>query len=189
MKYIPITYADLRLSALLVKRDAFDLARALEPLAGTGVARYVFGFGVLGMALSTIIILMLISGFTFCEMFGRPPTGAFHRFGCLAAGIGVLGPFFWKEAAFWLAVPTSVFGMVLLPVAYWTFILMMNSKSLMGAHRPEGRSRWCWNTLMIIAAGIVTPASLYSAWSKAGWYGIGGIAAFVALAVVFRRKN
>lgn len=186
---VPVTDGDRRLSALLVKRDAFDLAKALEPLAGTGVARYVFGIGVLGMALSTIIILMLISGFTFCEMFDRPATGGFHRMGCLAAGIGVLGPFVWADAAFWLAVPTSVFGMVLLPVAYWAFIFMMNSRSLMGDGRPEGASRARWNTLMIIAAGIVTPASLYSAYTKAGWWGLGGIAAFVAAAVVFRRRG
>ena len=181
----PVADADRSLAAMLVKRDAFDLAGALEPLTGKGVARVVFGVGVLGMALSTIIILMLISGFTFCEIFNRPATGTFHRMGCLAAGVGVLGPFVWKgDAAFWLAVPTSVFGMVLLPVAYWTFILMMNNRSLLGDEMPRGRARVASNVAMLLAAVIVTPASLYIAYAKAGYFGLGGIAAFVALAVI-----
>ena len=181
----PVVDAERSLAAMLVKRDAFDLAGALEPLTGKGVARVVFGVGVLGMALSTIIILMLISGFTFCEIFNRPATGTFHRMGCLAAGVGVLGPFVWKgDAAFWLAVPTSVFGMVLLPVAYWTFILMMNNRSLLGDEMPRGRARVASNVAMLLAAVIVTPASLYIAYAKAGYFGLGGIAAFVALAVI-----
>ncbi|MAG57406.1 MAG: hypothetical protein CMJ83_14030 [Planctomycetes bacterium] len=181
--------SDRALAAMLVKRDAFDLAAALKPLAGDTFARWIFGIGVIAMALSTIIILMLISGFTFCEIMDKPPTGWPHRLGCLAAGVGVLGPFVWSDVAFWLAVPTSVFGMVLLPVAYWTFILMMNSDALLGKHRPQGASRVRWNVLMFTAAIVVTPASLYGAWSKAGWWGIGGITAFVLLAAVFHRRR
>ena len=70
--------------------------------------------------------------------------------------------------------------MVLLPIAYWTFFLMMNRRSLMGADRPEGGARLRWNTLMLLAAGIATYASLFSAWKKAGWYGLGALAAFLA---------
>ena len=42
---------------------------------------------VLGMAVSTIIILMLINGFAFCEAFGVEPKGAMHRFGAFIAGL------------------------------------------------------------------------------------------------------
>ena len=180
-----LTTADRELAATLQKRDAFALADALEPLTGSAIAQTVFGIGVLGMAISTVIILMLISGFAFCEMFGKEPRGRAHRMGALVAGLGVLGPFVWTgQAKFWLAVPTSVFGMVLLPIAYWTFFLMMNSRSLMGAERPEGGARLRWNTLMLLAAGIATYASLFSAWKKAGWYGLGALAAFLVLALV-----
>ena len=66
---------------------------------------------------------MLISGFVICEMLGLPPTGWPFRAGTMVAGvIGALGPFFWSGAAFYLAVPTSVFGFVLLPFAYITFV-------------------------------------------------------------------
>jgi len=177
--------ADKNMAAMLVKRDAFNLARALEPLIGSTFAKYVFGFGVLGMALSTITILMLISGFTFCEILGLPPEGLPHRLGCLAPAIGVLGPFVWKgKAAFWLAVPTSVFGMVLLPIAYGTFFLMMNNRSILGANIPKGGKRLLWNVLMLIALSLSAFGAGWSIWSKAGWYGVAGAGAFLGLAVI-----
>ncbi len=40
--------ADKRMAAMLVKRDAFNLANSLEPLIGRNFANYVFGFGVSG---------------------------------------------------------------------------------------------------------------------------------------------
>jgi len=178
----PITDGDRELAAMLVKRDAFDLSKSLEPLfAGTAVqediqavtprgkpiGNYLFGIGVLGMAISTIIILMLINGFVFCEMLNLPSTGTAHRVGCLMAGLtGALGPFFWKEAGFWLAVPTSVFGMILLPIAYITFFCMLNSKSLLGERRPAGRKRVQWNVFMGIAVALASFGSGWSLWSK-----------------------
>lgn len=175
---------DRRMAAMLVKRDAKHLARALAPLTGDFVANIVFGFGVLAMALSTITILMLISGFTFCEVFGFPQTGIYHRIGCLLPAIGVLGPFVWTgKVAFWLAVPTSVFGMALLPIAYLTFFLLMNNKAVLGDDLPKGGSRVIWNSLMGIACGLVTVCSGWVVWAKAGYYGVGGVVALVVLAL------
>lgn len=182
---------DRALAAMLVKRDAFDLAKALQPFTGDLFANFLFGLGVLGMALSTITLLMLISGFVICEMRGVAPTGRTHRLGTLAATTGALGPFVWTQAAFYLAVPTSVFGMALLPIAYWTFFLMMNSRRLLGSDLPTGRAKLVWNALMLPAAGLATAASLWSIWSKAGWTGVGALFAFLALATVvhFRRRD
>ena len=56
-----LTTADRELAATLQKRDAFALADALEPLTGSAIAQTVFGIGVLGMAISTVIILMLMA--------------------------------------------------------------------------------------------------------------------------------
>ncbi|MGA0868135.1 MAG: divalent metal cation transporter [Planctomycetota bacterium] len=176
--------ADRTLAAMLVKRDAFDLAKALAPFTGDFFANILFGIGVLGMALSTITLLMLISGFVICEMLGLPSGGRAHRLGTLAATTGALGPFVWSKAAFYLAVPTSVFGMALLPIAYWTFFLMMNSKALLGADMPRGRNRVVWNTLMLIAAGLATGASLYSIQAKTGTTGMALLGAFLALAAI-----
>ncbi|QDU38159.1 Natural resistance-associated macrophage protein [Maioricimonas rarisocia] len=180
--------ADREMAAMLVKRDAFNLADSLKPIAGDAVAQYVFGVGVLGMAISTIIILMLINGFVVCEIFGLPPKGTPHRVGAfLAAFTGAMGPFFWSEAAVWLAVPTSMFGMVLLPIAYFAFFFLMNSRSLLGQHMPTGLARLRWNLLMLLAAGLATFGSLWSIWSSPYPYaGLGVMGAFIVLALVVR---
>ena len=147
---------DKQLAAMLVSRDAFQLAGSLEKLTGNkAVTQTVFGIGVLGMAVSTIIILMLINGFTVTEMLGAEIGGMKHRIGSILPGItGALGfLFLWGDgdARFWLAVPTSVFGMVLLPIAYITFFLMINSKSLMGDALPQGNKRIALNIAMLVA--------------------------------------
>ncbi|MBT4868413.1 MAG: hypothetical protein HON53_25165, partial [Planctomycetaceae bacterium] len=179
--------ADRELAAMLVKRDAFNLAGALEPLTGKGVAQYIFGIGVLGMAISTIIILMLINGFVICEMLGLKSEGMPHRLGCfLAAVVGAIGSFFWTgDAKLWLAVPTSMFGFMLLPIAYFTFFFMMNSKSLMGENLPQGGKRIVWNVLMGVAAGMAALGS-YSSISASPFktYGMYGMGSFILLALI-----
>jgi Mn2+/Fe2+ NRAMP family transporter len=175
--------ADRNMAAMLADRDALLLANALEPLTGSAVANYVFGFGVLAMAMSTITILMLISGFTFCEVFGFPQGGFAHRVGTLLPAVGALGPFIWSQSAAYLAVPTSVFGMALLPIAYFTFFILMNSKNALGEHRPEGRSRMTWNILMTASCALSTIGAGWAIWDKARWVGVGAVVAFVGLAL------
>lgn len=182
--------AERRLAATLVKRDAFDLARSLSALSGDVVANIIFGIGVLGMTLSTISLLMLVSGFIVCELLGLPATGWPYRLGALAAATGALGPFVWSKAAFYLVIPTSVFGLVLLPIAYITFFLMMNQKSLLGEDMPRGGRRLLWNSLMGLATGVAMLASVWMIWIKAGIWGLAGIAAFLGAAAIahFLRK-
>lgn len=181
--------ADRRMAATLVKRDAFNLAETLTPLTGPRIANVVFGLGVFGMGLSTIVILMLISGFVITEAFGFAPGGRAHKWGSLIPVLGALGPFVWSgKVAFWLAVPTSVFGMALLPIAYFTFLWMMNSRRVLGGEIPRGGSRWIWNVLMAVAVAVIAVASLWTIWSKAGWYGIGGLTAFLVAIFLTRRK-
>jgi Mn2+/Fe2+ NRAMP family transporter len=176
--------ADKQMAAGLVRRDAFALAGSLEGLTGRTFSHYVFGIGVLGMALSTIIILMLISGFTVCEMFGLPHQGWAHRLGCLLPALGVLGPFFWGQAQFWLAVPTSVFGMTLLPIAYLTFFLMMNNRNLMGPELLQGGKRTAANCAMLLALGLAAFGSAWSIWDKVKWTGVIIVLVFIALALI-----
>lgn len=180
----PLSPDELALAAQMVRKDAFDLARSLQPLTGRFFANIIFGVGVLGMTLSTITLLMLICGFVVCEMIGIPSKGWPHRIGTLAATVGALGPFVWKGASFYLVVPTSVFGMILLPVAYWTFFLLMNQRSLLGREMPTGGRRLAWNTLMILAAGTATIAALWSVWDKARLRGLAALAGFLLLVLV-----
>ena len=106
------------------------------------------------------------------------------KVGTLMVCIGALGPFFWGKAAAYLAVPTSVFGMVLLPIAYFAFFLLMNQKSFLGENAPMGIKRLVWNFLMILAAGAATFGCVWSLWSKLQWKGIGLLLSFIVLCIV-----
>ncbi len=158
---------DKKLAAMLVKRDAFNLAASLESLLENKTfSHYIFGIGVVGMALSTIIILMTINGHAICEVLGKPHKGPVFLGGAYIAGIGVLGPFVWSDAAFWLAVPTSILGFTLIPVAYLSFFLLLNSKNVLGRERPSGMGRIIWNTGLILSLAIMGTAAFYVAWNK-----------------------
>ncbi|MCB1204955.1 MAG: divalent metal cation transporter [Verrucomicrobiae bacterium] len=156
--------SDRKVAAMLVSRKDSDLAKSLSALAGEGVGRIVFGVGVLGMALSTIIILMLINGFCLCEAFNRAGDRKLHFLGSLVPGlIGVCFPLIWNDQSrAKLAVPTSVIGASLLPIAYFTFLLLMNSPRLLGEAMPRGGKRFVLNALMIFATSVATFGSVWA---------------------------
>ena len=186
-----LPWADKRMAAILVKRDASNLADTLTPLTGPVIAQYVFGLGVIGMTMSAATMLMTINGLCFCELLGRPPRGWTQKIGSLMVSVGALGPFFWTEAAPYLAIPTSVFAMVLLPIAYFAFFLLMNQKSFLGENMPIGVKRILWNVLMALAAGAASFGCVWSLWSKLQWKGIGLLVGFIVLCIVVhfvRRK-
>ncbi len=182
--------ADRKLAAMLAGRDNFALATTLEPLVGKGIAQTLFGIGVLGMALSTIIILMLINGFAFCELINVPAEGNMHRLGSLIPAVGVVGPFVWGQAAPALATPTSVIGGAMLPIAYFSFLLLMNSPRALGSSMPSGGKRVFWNVLMITATAVATFGSVWGLRDKSmngfpiGNVALGVLAVMLVLGVV-----
>ncbi len=186
-----LPWADKRMSAMLVKRDNLNLAAALEPLTGDFLAQFVFGLGVLGMGISAATMLMTINGLCLCELLNRPLKGWTQRIGSLIVVPAALSAIFWKQPAPWLAMPTSVFCIILLPIAYLAFFLLMNQKAMLGDHMPQGGKRVLWNILMVIATGIATLVSIWSLWSRLRWWGFVVIAAFVGLILLvhFIRKE
>ena len=164
----PIEHAERLIAAALVKRDTQDLAGSLQTLfadagdSGAGFfANIVFGVGVAAMTLSTISMIMLISGLVVCEIAGVPPKGWLFRLGCMISATGCLWPLVWSgKAKAYLTIPAGVVGAMLLPIAYITFLLLMNRKSLMGDAMPRGWSRVIWNVLMSIAAAAATGAGI-----------------------------
>jgi hypothetical protein len=166
-QFLVVPESDKQLAAMLVKRDAFNLAASLESLMENKTfSHYIFGIGVVGMALSTIIILMTINGHAICEVLGKPHKGPVFLAGAYVAGIGVLGPFVWSDAAFWLAVPTSILGFTLIPVAYLSFFLLINSKKVLGRERPSGFGRVIWNVGLLLSLSVMGSAAFYVAWNK-----------------------
>ncbi len=188
--------ADKRMAAMLVKRDAFNLADSLAPLLGAGWAKYIFGLGVVAMTLNAATMLMLINGLCVCEIFGKPAKGPLQIVGSLIPAVGVLGAFFWNDAKMWLAVPTSVFCAVLLPVAYIAFFLLMNQKKFMKDDMPTGLARVIWNVLMSASVLLTAALSFWCLWDKGGligdkWLGVGrnagsfmGLAVFVGFGIL-----
>lgn len=187
--------ADRKLGAMLAERGNIQLATTLTPLTGPGIAQKVFGFGVAGMALSTIIVLMLMNGFALTELLGKPSNRTVHLIGCAISGLGgFAGAFIWgnPDARAALAVPTSVIGGSMIPIAYFTFLLLMNSRKLLGEDMPTGSRRIMWNILMIIATTVASCGSVWVLSNKGlpGTIGIGIlIALFIVGTVSFIKKN
>ena len=55
----------------------------------------------------------------------------------------------------------------MIPIAYYTFFLMMNSRRILGDSMPTGIRRLVGNILMLTATGIATFASVWVLWGKA----------------------
>lgn len=186
------TAAEQRMAATLVRRDTFDLANSLEKLFASGgattgrlISNVVFGVGVVAMTLSSISLMMLISGFVVCEVLDRPATGWVFRIGCLISAVGVFWPLLWDgDARAWLTVIAGVYGAMLLPIAYVTFYVMMNQASMLGDERPSGAKRWLWNLLMGVAVIAASAAGVSAVMKKAGYTGLGFVIAYVGLVLV-----
>jgi Mn2+/Fe2+ NRAMP family transporter len=61
---------DKQLSTMLAKRNANDLAIALEPFLGRW-AQLIFGIGILAMALSTMVVHMMMNGYAVSEALNK----------------------------------------------------------------------------------------------------------------------
>jgi len=183
--------ADKRMAAMLVKRDNINLADTLAPLTGRVVSQYLFGLGVMGLGLSAATVLMTINGLCLCELLGRPQKGWTHRIGALLVSVGALGAIFWDQPAPWLAMPTSAFCAILLPIAYFAFLILMNQRSALGDSMPRGGRRIVWNVLLGLATGLATFISMWTLWARLKTWSIVIIAAFVGLVLVvhFARKR
>jgi hypothetical protein len=136
---------------------------------------------------------MLISGFVVCEVFGFAQGGPAYRWACLLPAVGALGPFVWSgRTQFWIAVPTAIFGMMLLPIAYFTFLLMLNSERVLGSDRPTGMRRTLWNALAGVSTVAASAAAGAMIWKNGRWYGVAAVAAFAALvafAEILKRRR
>jgi len=194
---LKVGQAETRLAAMLVPRSTGNFANSLSALSGEGsISQFIFGLGVLAMALSTISILCLISGFVFCEALGAPHGGTIHKAGILTGLFGVFWPVFWDGGSkAYLAVVTSTFGYVLFPIACLAFFLMMNSSRLLKDDLPRGKSRLIWNLLLGTSLLITGLAAGHTATTKTlpngfpiGTVGLGVFLALVAWAHL-RMKN
>lgn len=161
-----VSLDDKRLSTMLAKRSANDLATSLEPFLGKW-SQIIFGIGVLAMGLSTIIVHMMMNGYAISEGLGFYNNRKVFLYGAMIpAFLGIFSPVIWQGTVKTaLVVPASVIATILLPIAYLTFLLMMNSKKVLGDHMPQ--RRYLINILMIISIGVASFASIWGLLGKA----------------------
>ena len=156
------------MAAMLVRRDAPQLAASLEPLTGPTISRYIFGIGILGMGISAATMLMIINSLCFCELLDRPARGWPQFVGGAMTSISLFVMLAWDGALMAVATPTSVFCMTLLPLAYLSFFLLMNQKTVLKDAMPTGGKRVLWNVLMLVAVFCAFFGSLWGISSKVG---------------------
>ncbi|MFI3290473.1 MAG: divalent metal cation transporter [Opitutales bacterium] len=181
------------MAAMLVKRDASNLSVTLEPLLGKEVARYVFGFGVVGMAVNAMLMNMLICGLCFSVIIGKFGIPKWQLIGSLLVGFSALTSLFVaSEAKMWLIINAGVMAMIFLPIAYGAFLAIMNTKSIMGESMPKGKARLAWNVLMTISLIASIGASAWVLHTKAGVAGpvlLGVFALIVIIDAKFKIVN
>ena len=136
-------------------RGAEMIAAGVGPFFG----RIIFGFGILGMVLSTITLHMLVCGFAACEVFGLEPSGWRYRLACLFPAPGFLGVVLWQYMGGWIAIRASAIAGILTPIAYVAFFIMNNRRKYLGKDTPTGAKALIWNVAMIVSI-VVTIASI-----------------------------
>ncbi len=188
-----LSQAERQIMPILVKPDAGQLAATLIPAFGEKnkrLANLIFGIGAFGMGFSTIIVLSLINGYAFAEVLGKYDNPWFRTLGAMAAlMVGVFWFQIWAgESRTYLGIVASTFAAILLPIAYLSFFLLMNSTRLLGQEKPTGAKMAVWNLLMgigVLGATVQAIAAIQTKLGEAqGPYVLGGVAVFILLAII-----
>jgi manganese transport protein len=138
-------------------------AAAMLESAGLNVffSRIVFGIGIVAMAMSSITMHMLVSGFAVCEIFGIEPGSWRYRLACLLPAPGMAGVVLWKYLGPWVAVPTSAICGLMLPIAFIGFFILNNSGAYLGEDKPRGPKALIWNIAMIVSIAVSVASIVY----------------------------
>ena len=181
-----------KLALATVKPNSKLLALSLKPLLKEN-SDLVFGLGALAMGFSTIVVLMLINGYAFAEIAGRYESRTVRSIGAIVAlAAGISWVWFWAGASkTYLLIVAGTFAVVLLPIAYFAFFLMMNNRALLGDDKPKGLRMVIWNVLMIIGVAGAVAAAFVSIRGRLATNGdlndgliLGGVITFLLLMVI-----
>lgn len=123
---------------------------------GPVIGKWIFGLGILAMALSSITMQMLASGFAGVKLFGVKEDSIGHKAFILLPAIGFLGAVFWGDMRLWVAVPTNVICGLFLPVSYLGFTILLRNRRILGADRTGGGLGAAWTAGMLLATVVLT---------------------------------
>ncbi|HAC08559.1 MAG TPA: hypothetical protein DCG14_02785, partial [Phycisphaerales bacterium] len=120
------------------------------------IGLWIFGLGILAMALSSITMQMLASGFAGVKLFGVREDSVGHKFFILLPAIGVFGAVVWADIAPWVAVPTNVICGLFLPASYLGFTLLLRRRSFLGEDTPKNPLAIWWIGGMLLGTIVLT---------------------------------
>jgi Mn2+/Fe2+ NRAMP family transporter len=155
-------YDPAQFAAGSTKLSPIEAAAMLESVGlSMFFSRIVFGLGIIGMALSSITMHMLICGFAACEVFGVEPGGWRYRLACLIPAPAMVGVVLWESMKTWIAIPTSAICGLMLPIAFIAFFILNNSKRYLGENKPTGVKALVWNIAMLISISATVASIVY----------------------------
>jgi Mn2+/Fe2+ NRAMP family transporter len=125
-------------------------------------SRLIFAFGILGMAVGSLVMHMLCCGSAASAMFGFKEGSFKYKLALLAPTPAVLGVFVWSTMGAYVVLPTSAICGFLLPIAYIGWLLLNNNKAYLGDARPDGNKRYLFNLAMLICIVTVLSSVAYT---------------------------
>ena len=149
-----------------------DQAGAMFSDAGLGpvTGRLIFSFGILGMAVGSLVMHMLCCGAVAGAMFDLRPHSHKYRLALLLPTPAVSGVFLWSTMGAYVILPISAITGVLLPIAYIGWYLLNNSRHYLGNDRPKGRKRVIYNAAMLLCILTVLASLVFSVGVKLDWF-------------------
>lgn len=129
-------------------------------------SRLIFAFGILGMAVGSLVMHMLCCGSAAAAMFNWPEGSLKYKLALLAPTPAVLGVFVWSSMGAYVVLPTSAICGFLLPIAYIGWAILHNKPSYLGGAMPKGGKRWLFNLAMLLCIVTVIASVVYSTWVK-----------------------
>jgi Mn2+/Fe2+ NRAMP family transporter len=133
-------------------------AAGMGPLTG----RLVFAFGILGMAVGSLVMHMLCCGAAASAMFGWKLNSRNYRLALLLPTPAVLGVFLWSSMGSYVVLPTSAICGLLLPVAYLGWFVLNNRRDYLGKDCPAGNKAMLYNGAMLLCIVTVLTSVCYS---------------------------
>ena len=140
--------------------------------AGMGpvTGRLVFAFGILGMAVGSLVMHMLCCGAAAGAMFNWAPNSRNYRLALLLPTPAVLGVFLWSTMGAYVILPTSAISGFLLPIAYLGWLALNNRPGYLGEAMPRGGRRAVYNAAMALCIVTVLASVSYSTGVRLGWF-------------------
>lgn len=129
---------------------------------GAVTGRLVFAFGILGMAIGSLVMHMLCCGAAASAMFGWEQNSRNYRLALLLPTPAVLGVFLWSSMGSYVVLPTSAICGFLLPIAYLGWFVLNNRHNYLGDDCPSGNRAALYNGAMLLCIVTVLASVCYS---------------------------